>query len=108
METYEMDHLAAPNADPLDVLTRDELEQAIERAIAALPEHYREVFVLLRIEGCSQREAAQMLDIPIGTVQSRLGRAVSKLRSRLMGEGMVRDDGEIEKGGADHAVQFRA
>jgi RNA polymerase sigma-70 factor (ECF subfamily) len=56
----------------------------LERAIAALPEAQRQVILLIGLEGMSYEEVAQILDIPIGTVRSRLSRGRDMLR-RLMG-----------------------
>lgn len=56
---------------------------ALERAIAALPEPFRETLVLRDINGLSYREIADMLDVPIGTVMSRLARARGHLMSDL-------------------------
>ncbi len=48
---------------------------SVEDAIRALPEEQRSVLVLVCVEELSYREAAEVLDIPIGTVMSRLARA---------------------------------
>ena len=53
------------------------------RAINSLRLEYREVLLLVVLEGLSYREIATALDIPIGTVMSRLARARAQLRSRL-------------------------
>jgi RNA polymerase sigma-70 factor (ECF subfamily) len=52
-------------------------------AIAALPPESREVVVLVCVEELSYREAAEVLDIPVGTVMSRLSRARVKLAKTL-------------------------
>jgi RNA polymerase sigma-70 factor (ECF subfamily) len=52
-----------------------------------LADEYREVFVLREIQGMSYAEIAQTLDIPPGTVDSRLHRARGELRKRLHGYG---------------------
>lgn len=52
-------------------------------AMAALPEGQREVLALIAIEGLSYREAAETLDIPVGTVMSRLSRARDALLPKL-------------------------
>ncbi len=52
----------------------------VHKAIAALPEDQREVLVLVCLEENSYLETAEILDIPLGTVMSRLARA----RKRLM------------------------
>lgn len=61
-------------AGPADAETRLALED-VRRAMAALPEQQREIIVLVCVEGLSYREAAEVLDVPIGTVMSRLARA---------------------------------
>jgi RNA polymerase sigma-70 factor (ECF subfamily) len=51
----------------------------VERALALLPEEQRAVLALVAVEGLSYREAAEVLDVPIGTVMSRLARARAAL-----------------------------
>jgi RNA polymerase sigma-70 factor, ECF subfamily len=61
----------APSADPeLSLMCTQVLE-----SVTKLPEAQRVVIVLVAIEGLSYREAADVLDLPIGTVMSRLARA---------------------------------
>jgi RNA polymerase sigma-70 factor, ECF subfamily len=55
----------------------------LERAIATLPEEQRQVILLVGLEGMRYEEVAAILDIPIGTVRSRLSRGREMLR-RLM------------------------
>jgi RNA polymerase sigma-70 factor (ECF subfamily) len=57
--------------------------ELLQRVLDELPEDYRLVLVMFYFEECSYKEIAQQLDIPIGTVMSRLARAKSRLRSRL-------------------------
>jgi len=56
----------------------------LERAIAKLPDEQRSVILLVGMEGMHYEEVAEILDIPIGTVRSRLSRGRDALR-RLMG-----------------------
>lgn len=56
---------------------------ALEAAIAALPQPFRETLVLRDINGLSYREISDMLTVPIGTVMSRLARARGLLMSEL-------------------------
>jgi RNA polymerase sigma-70 factor (ECF subfamily) len=70
---------ANPEQEFLDKLLREDLD----RALAALPEHYRIVVVLADVEGLKYSEIAAALDLPIGTVRSRLARARSALQRRL-------------------------
>ena len=56
------------------------------RALGALSVEHRQVLLLVSLEGLSYREVAEVLDIPIGTVMSRLARARERLRSLLDGD----------------------
>ena len=96
--------------DPLDALTHDEAQRCIEKAIEELPFAYREAFVLLKVEKMSQKQVAELLEIPIGTVQSRLWRAVCLLRKQLQEQGIVspKTVSLKEEGGKQDAVQYRA
>jgi RNA polymerase sigma factor (sigma-70 family) len=55
----------------------------IRRAVASLPAHHRLVFTLAHDEALSYAEIAQILEIPVGTVKSRMAAAVRMLRERL-------------------------
>jgi RNA polymerase sigma-70 factor (ECF subfamily) len=68
-----------PEQEFLNKLLREDLD----RALASLPEHYRVVVILSDLEECSYAEIAEMLDVPIGTVRSRLARARSALQKVL-------------------------
>lgn len=59
---------------------------ATRRALNELPDDQRTVIALVLIEGMSYREAAAILDIPIGTVTSRLARGREALAARVLGE----------------------
>ncbi|MBZ9796273.1 sigma-70 family RNA polymerase sigma factor [Mesorhizobium sp. ES1-4] len=56
---------------------------ALQAAIAALPRPFRETLVLRDINGLGYRDIAAMLDVPMGTVMSRLARARGLLASEL-------------------------
>ncbi len=55
----------------------------IQKAIDKLPSKYKDVFILKEVNGFDYQEIAGILRIPIGTVKSRLHRAVEKLRVEL-------------------------
>jgi len=77
---------ASPDPGPVQALeVRD-----LSRALTLLPTERREVLLLVAMEGFSYRETAEILDVPVGTVMSRLGRARGQLRKILRGEGHAR------------------
>jgi RNA polymerase sigma-70 factor (ECF subfamily) len=55
----------------------------VEQAMASLPDEQRMVLALVAVEGLSYREAAEVLDSPIGTVMSRLARARAALAAQF-------------------------
>ncbi|NJC26603.1 RNA polymerase sigma factor [Neolewinella antarctica] len=55
----------------------------LEKAIAALPDGYRAVFVLIEVEGYKHQEVADMLNVTVGTSKSQLFYAKKKLREAL-------------------------
>jgi RNA polymerase sigma-70 factor (ECF subfamily) len=57
--------------------------EAIERAFAALPPEWRMVVMLADVEELSYREIADVMDVPLGTVMSRLHRARKRLQEHL-------------------------
>lgn len=77
---------AAPPAiapSPLSTITDDELRAVIGHAIRALPALYREPFVLRHLEGWSYAQIAEVMGIPVDTVETRLVRARRQLREAL-------------------------
>ena len=71
------------DTDPAAHAERGELEAALQRAITELPEERRVVVVLRDFEGLSYEEIAAALDLPLGTVRSRLHRARTDLKEKL-------------------------
>jgi len=87
-EFYLYDHLIDSRVQPpderpedivLEGLTFDNVIQSIE----SLPEEFRQVVLLADVEGFSYREIAEIVDIPVGTVMSRLFRARRRLQRQL-------------------------
>lgn len=68
-----------PEQEFLDKLLREDLERAMD----ALPETFRAVVVLADLQGFSYQEIADLLEIPVGTVRSRLARGRSLLQRAL-------------------------
>ena len=76
--------LRAVDSDRPDVaLLSSTLDEPLERAIALLGEDYRLSVILVDIEGLEYADAARVLDIPIGTLRTRLFRARAKLHALL-------------------------
>lgn len=63
--------------------TRHELKRHLEDALAKLPEDYRAIFVLRDIDGLSNHEVGEILDLSVPAVKSRLHRSRLMLRKRL-------------------------
>lgn len=82
-ETAIGDSIAVDGESAEDALLRHEREAALRKALAQLPEHYREAIVLCDIEGLSYDEISTALEINIGTVKSRIARGREELRKRL-------------------------
>src|SRR5205085_12254216 len=73
--------MSAPAA--LTQLVAEELDVAIQQAVASLPSSIREVFELSRSSGLKYSEIAQQLGISVKTVEARMGRALRALREEL-------------------------
>jgi RNA polymerase sigma-70 factor, ECF subfamily len=71
----------------------------LERAMASLPEDQRTTLLLIGLEGMRYEDVAQICDVPIGTVRSRLSRAREALRHMLKGEDSGSDRRRDEAGG---------
>lgn len=70
--------------DPHDLLERGERERAVSKAVELLPDYQRAMIVMYHSENMSYEEIAEALDLPIGTVKSRLNRARLSLRQLLV------------------------
>jgi RNA polymerase sigma-70 factor (ECF subfamily) len=81
----EAEPLAATAEGPEAWLERKQQAEQVRRAVLNLPPASRAVLVLREYEGLSYREIAEALDIPLGTVMSRLNYARGQLRRALSG-----------------------
>ncbi len=71
------------DANPRKTVLRKELSGAIQAALAELPEHHRAVILLREVEGLSYEEMARILEVPKGTIMSRLFHARRKMQESL-------------------------
>lgn len=83
----EIGEIAAPDPTPENAAMDKGTGRALEKAIAALPEEFREVILLREMEDMSYRDIAAVTATPIGTVMSRLARGRALLKAQLEGGG---------------------
>jgi len=70
-------------SDLEDKMFRDLIDDDISQALEELPEDFRTVVLLCDVEGFTYEEIANMLDVPIGTIRSRLHRGRNLLKAQL-------------------------
>ena len=68
---------------PGSALARRDSRETLAQALDRLPPDFREVIVLREIEGLSYKEISEVVDVPVGTVMSRLSRARKRLQEAL-------------------------
>lgn len=86
----ERDHPESLVVDPV-------FDVALEQAYTELPDMFREIVELVDLNGLAYQEAADVLDIPVGTVMSRLHRARKRIRDRLAELELDGLDGEVSE-----------
>lgn len=87
-------HLTDPGPGPEALFLQEERTALVQQAIQALPDASRAVLVLKEYEGLSYQEIADALDIPIGTVMSRLNYARGSLKEKLKGQMVLLTEAE--------------
>lgn len=81
LDTETVEHVVvAPGGDVLEALARQEM---LQKALNALEDRYKEPFLMVFQAGFTCQETADELDVPLGTVLSRIHRAKKRLRERL-------------------------
>lgn len=83
MREQSGDEPTAMDDDPSRHVMRDEQAQQVWLAMHSLQEEHRAILVLREIEGCRYETISEILDLPVGTVRSRLHRARLQLRDQL-------------------------
>lgn len=77
------DTVEGPSPRPDDEVRRKEIGEAVKEAVKRLSEEQRLVFVLSENQGLKYAEIAEVLEIPVGTVKSRMHSAMHRLRELL-------------------------
>lgn len=87
VETVPLDEESdsSDKSDPSDRVLAGAEQEKIRQAVYGLPEQYRSVVCLVHFDGFSYREVAEISDVPIGTVKSRMNSAFRLLREKLGG-----------------------
>lgn len=87
--------LHAATEDPAQVLMDNLCEEEVRKALHALPDKYRDVATLYFMEDFSYEEIAEILEVPIGTVRSRLHRGRAMLQKLLWT--IAQDSGVVDR-----------
>jgi RNA polymerase sigma-70 factor (ECF subfamily) len=83
----ELHEIESKDLNPEALLLQGADTQMVRQALEELPVEFREVLVLRELEGLSYKQIADVADIPIGTVMSRLARARKRLQQILTNHG---------------------
>ena len=85
----EMIEVADDADSPQETVERTEQQEAVQKALATLSEEYREVLLLRYMEELDYAEIAEVLQLPSGTVKSRINRAKAALKTALLKSGNI-------------------
>jgi len=77
------DRVAGRSPSPVEILAREEQQAALRRAIDQLPEEQKSVVILSEIDGMKYQDIGAILDVPVGTVKSRMHTAMERLKELL-------------------------
>ena len=100
--------LADHGDSPYDCAAQAEVRARVEAALRQLPEVFRTVVVLREIEGFAYEEIAEILNVNLGTVKSRLTRGRSALRQLLVAEGVAAKENAASAGAGLTSKQAQA
>lgn len=74
---------------PEQLVVGEQFDAVVAASLRSLPQHQRQVVELVDLDGLSYAEAAEVIGVPVGTVMSRLHRARSRIRRRLVAAGLA-------------------
>ncbi|MDR0999299.1 MAG: sigma-70 family RNA polymerase sigma factor [Clostridiales bacterium] len=84
---------ASHDQDPEAKVLANETSDAVRRAVSLLPAEQRTLVILRDLQGFSYEEISKTMNLPLGTVKSRLSRARLKLRELLLGHSRLNVEG---------------
>ena len=87
LEQHAAEGPASASAE--DVVVDRMFDDAVEASVRDLPDRFRDTLMLVDVHGLTYAEAAQVLEVPEGTVMSRLHRARKRVRASLAGSGLA-------------------
>lgn len=76
-------HQESSEANAIDIMSASELSEVITKAIDGLPERCRQVFMLSRFEGMSNKEVSEALSVSVKTVENQMTKALKILRKHI-------------------------
>jgi RNA polymerase sigma-70 factor (ECF subfamily) len=77
-----IDLMQSANATPSDPMEKEELQKQVQSTVTGMPEHLREILLLSYFHQFPYKQISEILDIPLGTVKSRLHAAVAHFADR--------------------------
>jgi RNA polymerase sigma-70 factor (ECF subfamily) len=105
LDNYREALMRGSDAEAPDVgVAREQIRKLLEQAVADLPDHFRTVFVLREIEGLTSDETAEVLELPVATVKTRLFRSRGRLQEALAPEVAAVLNGAFPFAGSDCAA----
>ena len=79
--------IASSDVDPSEDLSSQNFEKSVQRALAELPDVFKTIIILRDIQELSYDEISKIVDVPLGTVKSRINRGRVKLQQLLKKKG---------------------
>jgi RNA polymerase sigma factor (sigma-70 family) len=103
-ESRERQVAKVPWKESLPEIVWRDLRPVVDEEVAALPQAYRDAFILCHLQGLTNEEASRELACPLGTVLSRLSRARQILRDRLTQRGITLSTAVLSAALSENAV----
>jgi RNA polymerase sigma-70 factor, ECF subfamily len=97
-----IDLMQSANETPDEPMEKQELQQQVQKAVTGMPEHLREILLLSYFHQFPYKQISEILDIPLGTVKSRLHAAVAHFADRWKGMAEAQErPGQAREGTSD-------